>query len=651
MLPAGWHRPVSGQVPESEPYKFVFGGGLLVFAAIAATGVIGLMPALLGGRVPIWLLGSGIALAAVIRWGATQCVPIYLAEVVIDVVYRHAWAPALLNGLGLPLGVLLTVWLLKRFRFDTSFECRGDVPLFVGAGLVGMVVPAVIGVAVYSTYFPIDVEHTRWGAVDFLRWWLNDFVGLLLLGPLLVALRRGSFALLLARRPGSLTYLGLLAALLATMLLLPPFPGSYGFAQAPVLVGSTVLVAVGCLLYGFVSAAAVALLISITAAACFAFNVGVFNGVATFPGLVMLWSQVSMMIGASLLLTGLLAEQRRLELRYAEVFENCPQPLLVCSARSGRLLLVNAAAERQYGWSRNELLAGGIELLAAPSREEQSLGEALRVDSTQPLELRQRTRDGRLIDLEIWAQPIDCAGQPAWLVFAFDVTEHRSLEGALVDAVSGEQRRLGQELHDGLGQELTAAALMTGQLAVRAERMQVPFGAELRQLAQRINACIDTARTIANGLSPLAGVHGDLGAALTTLAKGSSVGDTEVGVDTRFEAGLRLPLEARTHLYRIAQEALRNALKHAGARHVGIHLTVQPERVLLEIVDDGRGLPRADAEHAGFGTATMRYRSSAIGGRLTISPRPGGGTMIVCSVPQPPSEAAQSLPGEARGED
>jgi hypothetical protein len=145
---------------------------LLVFTATLSISTTGLQPPGWSGHLAVWLLASGIALAAVIRWGWVQCLPIYAADVVVDVLNRRPLELALLSGLGLPAGVLTTAWLLRRYGFHDTFERSRDMPLFIGAALAGMLIPAVVGVAVYASWNPIDpMENSPWGAIDVFRWW------------------------------------------------------------------------------------------------------------------------------------------------------------------------------------------------------------------------------------------------------------------------------------------------------------------------------------------------------------------------------------------------------------------------------------------------------------------------------------------------
>ena len=607
---------------------------LLVFAATLSICTTGLEPPGWSGHLAVWLLGSGIALAAVIRWGPVQYIPVYAANVLVDVINHRPLALALLAVAGLPAGVFTTVWLLRRYGFRDNFERGRDMPLFIGAALAGMFIPAAVGVAVYSSWNPIDpMDNSPWVPIDVFRWWLNDFMGVLILAPLLVSVRWKSLQPLLTQPVSSVLFLLVLIGLVAAMVVAPEMWPAYPFARSPMLLASTMLVVAVCLRSGLVPAATAGLILTGTAVLCMAFDVGIMRGIGPFPGLVTLWTYMCAMSLPVLLLTWLLAQQRRLERRYEQLFEACPQSLWVHDLATLRFLVVNAACERQYGYSRDEFLQSTVAVLAPPG-EDPTLAGALTADAPQPLELRHRTRDGTIIFVEAWCQLIDYGGRPGGLVFAFNVSDRKALEGALVTAISGEQRRLGQDLHDGLAQDLTVASMLAGELAAQFEERKLPIAPELRQLKERMASALVNARNIAHGLSPLTSSNGDLVAALAALARSSTVGETLVELSTHVESDLRLTFESRTHLYRIAQEALQNALKHADACHVEIRLTVRPTKIVLEIIDDGRGIRRDEARGSGFGTNTMRYRASAMGGLLSMRSRPDGGTVVSCLVPQ-----------------
>ena len=251
----------------------------------------------------------------------------------------------------------------------------------------------------------------------------------------------------------------------------------------------------------------------------------------------------------------------------------------------------------------------------------------------EPFETQHITKDGRMLEVEVWAQSIDCGGQPAELVFALDVTERRAFGQALMEAIGGEQRRIAQEMHDGLGQELTGLALSVRALANRAQKERDVISVDLDQLALLATSCIQDAHRIVQGLSPLTNADGNLDAALESLAKRSSLSGTRVRFRSRHEAPPMIDLKIRNHLYRIAQEAVQNALKHSGASNIEIELWSRPGDLILSVADDGHGLAAEADVRSGLGMRTMRFRASAIGGRLSITRGANGGNSVVCDVP------------------
>ena len=377
----------------------------------------------------------------------------------------------------------------------------------------------------------------------------------------------------------------------------------------------------------------------------FALGQGVFGRHELLAGLASVWSFSAALPCVSLAITSLLAERDReglerlrAEQRYVQIFEGSPQSLWVHDPDTLAFLLVNEAAVRQYGWSREEFLSRSLSVLTPPDGH-RVLPPAAATGSAdaanEPFETRHRTRDGRVLAVEVWSRGIDWGGRQAELVFASDVTERRALGSALINAVATEQRRIGRELHDGLGQELTGLALSARALATRAERDRQPIASNLVQLASLANSCIQAARRIAQGVSPLNDADGSLQAALEPFAARSSFGGTVVRFRAHLESAITLDLEARNHLYRIAQEAVQNSLKHARASTVEIELRARVGAVGLAVEDDGGGLPNSGSRGAGLGMRTMQFRASAIGGRLAIRPRIGGGVSVQCEVAQP----------------
>jgi PAS domain S-box-containing protein len=604
---------------------------LLAFAVIFAAGVLGFALPRFGGSLPLLILPSGFAVAAMYRWGRRLWPAVFAAGTVTDLWVHQPLVTALAVGMGLAAGAALSAWLLERGDFDPSFGRGKDVVMFILAAAFGMMVPPSLGL--FGAYLA-DPGPTTIHIVDWVRWWSNTTVGVLLVAPALVAITQRSFAQFASHRlAGSAWALGVILCC-AAISVLPNIPAAHG----PIVVAAVFLVVIGAINFGLVPAALAAFFISMLVAISVAFETGAFQVGANLQGLAVIWSFIATLSGIALIITALLAERDsaglarlRAEQRYAQVFEGSPQPTWVHDAASLRFLMVNEAALRQYGWSREELLSMNVTALVCPGESQTPVeGEG----ENTPIEMRHLTRDGRILEVEVWSRRIEFMGNAAVLIFAFDVTDRRAFGRALVEAVAGEQRRIGQEMHDGLGQELTGLALTARALANRASRERDAIAEDLDQLALLATSCIQDARLIVQGLSPLTDSDGNLEAALEALAARSSLSGTPVRFQVQREAPLAIDLKVRNHLYRIAQEAVQNALKHSGARSIDIDLKVRDGSVRLEVQDDGRGLSALDARGAGLGMRTMRFRSSAIGGRLALTPRAGGGNSVVCEVPQ-----------------
>lgn len=218
------------------------------------------------------------------------------------------------------------------------------------------------------------------------------------------------------------------------------------------------------------------------------------------------------------------------------------------------------------------------------------------------------------------------------LLVLHDVGERRRLEGAFLEASQRERERLAIEVHDGLGQQLTGLSLLASGIAAQAARGTRIEAEALERLAAIAADAVTQCRAVSHGLMPLNEARGDLAGALRALA--ASVDVTGVHVECRVgQSGeMLLPPESRDHLYRIAQEALSNALRHARARNIEIRLVTTPLQVALEVRDDGQGW-RPTLERSGLGLHTMRFRAAALRGRLTTESIEGGGTTVRCTCP------------------
>jgi signal transduction histidine kinase len=207
------------------------------------------------------------------------------------------------------------------------------------------------------------------------------------------------------------------------------------------------------------------------------------------------------------------------------------------------------------------------------------------------------------------------------------------LQKQVLEISEREQRRIGQDLHDGLGQQLTAIELMCQTIKndpkVAADRKRLQQ--ELDRLSGYIRSAITQTRSLAHGLTPFKVESGGLEIALADLAETSSASG---GIRCRFYCPSPVVVadqKTATHLYRIAQEAVSNALRHSGAQQVKISLTSDEKTLRLEISDDGKGFAKAPG--AGMGLGMMNHRAQVIGARLDVKSARGKGSTVTCLLP------------------
>ncbi|MCA9265962.1 MAG: PAS domain S-box protein [Planctomycetales bacterium] len=211
--------------------------------------------------------------------------------------------------------------------------------------------------------------------------------------------------------------------------------------------------------------------------------------------------------------------------------------------------------------------------------------------------------------------------------------EREELERHVLQATTEEQRRIGHDLHDGVGQELTGLAMMADSLCLALRRQSLPESQLAEKIGQGIERALAQIRSLARGLNPVQIDPLGLTSALSELAEHVS---ELYQVRCRFVGNDRVPMpdsETATQLYRIAQEAITNAVKHGKATTIEIALEESPESVELRILDNGTGIANLDSVTRGLGLRSMGYRARTIGATIRIEKTQLGGTQVVCILP------------------
>jgi signal transduction histidine kinase len=230
---------------------------------------------------------------------------------------------------------------------------------------------------------------------------------------------------------------------------------------------------------------------------------------------------------------------------------------------------------------------------------------------------------------------VDGSGKPHNVIAAgVDITESKRLEKAVLDISARERRRIAQDLHDGLGQHLTGIAFLSKVLQERLGDGLPAESAEAARIVQLVNEAIDKTRELSRGLLPVGPEPLGL---MTALERWAEEVENLFGLDCRFtcpEPILVHDEDVATHSYRIAQEAVNNAIRHARATRIDIRLEKEGGGFAMRVADNGVGIredPRSGATH-GLGLQIMNYRARMIGGELRVERGPESGTVVTCKL-------------------
>jgi len=322
----------------------------------------------------------------------------------------------------------------------------------------------------------------------------------------------------------------------------------------------------------------------------------------------------------------------------------------------GVIRSINAATERLFGYAQTELTGQNVNrLMPEPFHREHDgyLRKYCRTGRAKIIgigrEVTGQRKDGTTFPMHLSVSEVRLKNQRLFTGIVHDLTGRRHLERQIIDAAASEQRRIGQDLHDGLCQDLIGIAFSINAIGITLPSDPVAAVDTLKKVAASVRAAAGQARDLSHGLNPVDVRAGGLLVAMQNLA--SKVTET-FGVACTFEChgGLRVPDDATaTHLYRIAQEAISNAIKHGKAKKIEIGLSEHHQILFLSVSDNGRGMSQPIKDRlkqgvavsgrvtpqgaaAGIGLQTMQYRARVIGGTFAAEPRKGGGTIVTCTI-------------------
>jgi PAS domain S-box-containing protein len=323
--------------------------------------------------------------------------------------------------------------------------------------------------------------------------------------------------------------------------------------------------------------------------------------------------------------------------RYAVIVESTSDAI-VSMDTDLKIMVWNPGAERLYGYTAQEAIGKSYTMLVPPDRllETKELtrrvGEGQTVGTAETVRVR---KGGEEVNVQVAVSAIRdiCGTVTGFSAVVRDVTHQRALERKLLEVGMTERRQIGQDLHDIVGQNMTAATFLAKALANRLDKKGLAEAADAQRIVDVINEAVAQTRAIVRGLRPVELQVDGMCSSLRELAY-----DTErvFGIQCRVEMpdDLTVPNKmVSTQLYYIAREAVNNAVKHARATVIDVSMAGCSGRIYMRIADNGVGMPAQLPKSKGVGLEIMEYRARLIGASVQVRPGPAGGTEVICSVP------------------
>lgn len=304
----------------------------------------------------------------------------------------------------------------------------------------------------------------------------------------------------------------------------------------------------------------------------------------------------------------------------------------------GVIITWNAGAERMFGYAAPEALGQSVAMLIPADRAEevsQINAKTKRGERMEHYETVRLRKDGTQIYVSLTNSPMrEARGRVSGVsTIARDITKRKRLELEILEINETLQRRVGQDLHDGLNQELRGIAYLSHALEQTLREQGLAEAQTATRITDLLQRAVAQARDLSRGLAPLRLEADGLMVALDELAAGTR---SIYGVHCSFVCPQPVLVSNRStaiHLYRIAREAVHNAVKHAGPKRIVIELSRPDACLKLTVMDDGKGLPANAVKTTGMGLKIMDYRASTIGGVLKLERAAEHGTVVSCVLP------------------
>jgi two-component system, LuxR family, sensor kinase FixL len=335
----------------------------------------------------------------------------------------------------------------------------------------------------------------------------------------------------------------------------------------------------------------------------------------------------------------LIRESRRK--MFKAVFESTVEGIIIIDVK-GVVQLFNSAAESIFQYSSAEIFGKNVSVLMPgmyAKNHDQYINNYVSTGKRKIIgigrEVTGLRKSGAVFPMELAVSEFESDGRRLFVGTVRDVSERRKLEHEVLRISEQERRRVGQDLHDGLGQMLTGISLIGVNLAKRLEEKKSEFAEDMYEIADLVREADRMTRNIARGLVQVE-LEGDgMSAALRTLCANA---EKYFSVSCTYQEYGKIVISdsiAASNLYRIAQEAVSNAAKHGRAENIVVTLQSTSGSLILTIEDDGIGFPEVLKADRGMGVDIMGYRARVITALLEIEAEEGRGTIVRCTLSSP----------------
>jgi PAS domain S-box-containing protein len=328
------------------------------------------------------------------------------------------------------------------------------------------------------------------------------------------------------------------------------------------------------------------------------------------------------------------------EERLRAILETAVEGIITIDER-GTIESFNPASEKIFGYRAAEAIGKNVKVLMAAPHHGQHDGYLKNYRHTGHAkiigigrETIARKKNGTLFPMDLSVSEVKLSDRRIFTGFIRDITERKRLEKEILEISEREQRRIGQDLHDGLCQQLAGIEMLSQVLAKKLAAKSKDGSARATEIAKAVREAISQTRLLARGLSPVTLESEGLMSALKELALNT---EKMFHVRCNFDCPVVVKFNdpaAATHLFRIAQEAVSNAIKHGRAKIISIQLHESPGHLHLQVSDNGAGFPKNFSRSSGMGLGIMQSRIAMVGGTVSIERQPTGGTRVVILAPK-----------------